>query len=209
MEKGRLEAFSDGVFAIAITLLVLEIAVPHLEEPGQLGQALLDLWPSYIAYATSFLTIGIMWVNHHSVFRQLGEVDHRFLFINLGLLMLISFVPFPTTLLADYAWGGNGEAAAVTYGVTLTVTALFFNLLWRYAAWNNRLIRADADPKEVSGITRAYLPGPFMYALATLVAFVNAEVSAALFLAIAVFYVGSSSFFGDEQAGFGDEQAGV
>jgi uncharacterized membrane protein len=209
MEKGRLEAFSDGVFAIAITLLVLEIAVPHLEEPGQLGQALLDLWPSYIAYATSFLTIGIMWVNHHSVFRQLGEVDHRFLFINLGLLMLISFVPFPTTLLADYAWGGNGEAAAVTYGVTLTVTALFFNLLWRYAAWNNRLIRADADPKEVSGITRAYLPGPFMYALATLVAFVNAEVSAALFLAIAVFYVGSSSFFGDEQGGFGDEQAGV
>jgi uncharacterized membrane protein len=200
--KGRLEAFSDGVFAIAITLLVLEIVVPHVEEPGQLGQALLDLWPSYIAYATSFLTIGIMWVNHHSVFRQLGGVDHRFLFINLGLLMLISFVPFPTTLLADYAWGGEGEAAALTYGVTLTITAIFFNLLWRYAAWNNRLIRDDADPKEVSGISRAYLPGPFMYGLATLVAFLSAEVSAALFLAIAAFYVGSSSFFGDEQAGF-------
>ena len=101
MEKGRLEAFSDGVFAIAITLLVLEIVVPHVEEPGELGQALLDLWPSYLAYATSFLTIGIMWINHHTVFRQLGEVDHRFLFINLGLLMCISFVPFPTTLLAD------------------------------------------------------------------------------------------------------------
>jgi uncharacterized membrane protein len=201
MEKGRLEAFSDGVFAIAITLLVLEIAVPQLEEPGQLGQALLDLWPSYIAYATSFLTIGIMWVNHHSVFRQLGEVDHRFLLINLGLLMMISFVPFPTTLLADYAWGGNGEAAALTYGVTLTITAIFFNLLWRYAAWNNRLIREDADPQEVSGISRAYLPGPLMYGLATLVAFLSTEASAALYLAIAAFYVGSSSFFGDEQAG--------
>ena len=136
MEKSRLEAFSDGVFAIAITLLVLEIVVPHIEEHGDLGQALLDLWPSYLAYATSFLTIGIMWINHHTVFRQLGETDHRFLFINLGLLMCISFVPFPTTLLADYAWGGNGEAAALAYGITLTITALFFTLLWRYAAWN-------------------------------------------------------------------------
>ena len=198
MEKGRLEAFSDGVFAIAITLLVLEIVVPHVEHPDELGQALRDLWPSYLAYATSFLTIGIMWINHHTVFRQLGDVDHRFLFINLGLLMCISFVPFPTTLLADYAWGGGGEAAAVTYGVTLTITALFFNLLWRYAAWNNRLIREDADPQEVSGISRAYLPGPFMYGLATLVALLSAEVSAALYLAIAAFYVGSSSFFGDE-----------
>jgi uncharacterized membrane protein len=199
VEKSRLEAFSDGVFAIAITLLVLEIVVPHIEEPGELGQAILDLWPSYLAYATSFLTIGIMWINHHTVFRQLGEVDHRFLFINLGLLMCISFVPFPTTLLADYAWGGNGEAAALTYGITLTITALFFNLLWRYAAWNNRLIRYDADPREVDGISRAYLPGPFMYGGATLVALVSPEASAALYLAVAVFYVGSSSFFGREE----------
>ena len=88
MEKGRLEAFSDGIFAIAATLLVLEITVPHLEEGGSLGRALLDLWPSYLAYATSFLTIGIMWVNHHSVFRQIGETDHRFLFINLGLSLI-------------------------------------------------------------------------------------------------------------------------
>jgi TMEM175 potassium channel family protein len=199
VEKSRLEAFSDGVFAIAITLLVLEIVVPHIDEPNALGPAILDLWPSYLAYATSFLTIGIMWTNHHSVFRQLGEVDHRFLFINLGLLMCISFVPFPTTLLADYAWGGNGEAAALTYGITLTITALFFNLLWRYAAWGNRLIREDADPQEIDGISRAYLPGPFMYGAATLVALVSPEASAALYLAVAVFYVGSSSFFGREE----------
>jgi uncharacterized membrane protein len=200
VETGRLEAFSDGVFAIAATLLVLEITVPHLDEPGLLGQALLHLWPSYLAYATSFLTIGIMWVNHHSVMRQLREADHRFLFINLGLLMLIAFVPFPTILLADYAWGGNGEAAALTYGTTLTITALFFNLLWRYAAWNHRLLRADADPVEVSGISRAYLPGPFMYGGATLVALVSPEASAALFLAVALFYVGSASFFGRGEA---------
>ena len=200
MSKGRLEAFSDGVFAIAITLLVLEIAVPHLEEPGELGQAILDLWPSYIAYATSFLTIGIMWINHHSVFRQLGEIDHRFLFLNLGLLMCISFVPFPTTLLADYAWGGDGTSAALAYGITLTITAIFFNLLWRYAAWNRRLVRADADAQEIDGISRAYLPGPFIYGLATVVAFLSPEASAALYLAIAAFYAGSSSFFGREEA---------
>jgi uncharacterized membrane protein len=200
VEKGRLEAFSDGIFAIAATLLVLEITVPHLEEGGSLGRALLDLWPSYLAYGTSFLTIGIMWVNHHSVFRQIGETDHRFLFINLGLLMLIAFVPFPTVLLARYAWGGNGEAAALAYGTTLTITALFFNLLWRYAAWDNRLLRPDADPVEVSGISRAYLPGPFMYGGATLVALVSPEASAALFLAVALFYVGSSSFFGSDEA---------
>ena len=200
MEKGRLEAFSDGVFAIAITLLVLEIAVPHVEEGGDLGQALLDLWPSYLAYATSFLTIGIMWVNHHTLFRQIEKPDHRFLFINLGLLMLVSFVPFPTTLLADYAWGGDGQAAALTYGATLTITAIFFTLLWRYAAWDDRLLRSDVDPQEVSGISRAYLPGPFMYAGATVVAFVSPEASAALFLAVALFYVGSASFFGSEEA---------
>jgi TMEM175 potassium channel family protein len=200
VEKSRLEAFSDGVFAIAITLLVLEIAVPHVEHPSELGQALRDLWPSYLAYATSFLTIGIMWINHHTVFRQLGYVDHRFLFLNLGLLMCISFVPFPTTLLADFAWGGGGTSAAVAYGITLTITAIFFNLLWRYAAWNNRLIRPGADPQEVDGISRAYLPGPFMYGLATVVAFLSPEASAALFLAIALFYVGSSSFFGREEA---------
>jgi uncharacterized membrane protein len=200
VSTSRLEAFSDGVFAIAITLLVLEIAVPHLDEPGELGQALLDLWPSYLAYATSFLTIGIMWINHHSVFRQLGEIDHRFLFANLGLLMCISFVPFPTTLLADYAWGGDGTSAALAYGITLTITAIFFNVLWRYAAWNRRLIRADANPQEIDGISRAYLPGPFIYGLATVVALLSPEASAALYLAIAVFYAGSSSFFGRAEA---------
>ena len=200
MEKGRLETFADGVFAIAATLLVLEIAVPHLVHGGDLGAALLDLWPSYLAYATSFLTIGIMWVNHHTVFRQIREADQRFLYLNLGLLLLIAFVPFPTTLLADYAWGDEGRAAALTYGITLTITAVFFNAIWRYAIWDRRLLRHDADPKEVSGITRAYKPGIPLYTGATLVALVSPRASAALYLAIALFYMISSSFFGREEA---------
>ena len=201
METGRLETFADGVFAIAATLLVLEIAVPTLGEGETLGHALLDLWPSYIAYATSFLTIGIMWVNHHTVFRQIREADLPFLYLNLALLLLIAFVPFPTTLLADHAWGAEGRDAALAYGITLTITAVCFNAIWRYAIWNGRLLRADADPREVSGITRAYNPGIPLYATATLVALVSPKASAALFLAIALFYMISSSFFGDEQAG--------
>ena len=199
MEKSRLETFADGVFAIAATLLVLEIAVPHVTHDGSLGDALLDLWPSYLAYATSFLTIGIMWVNHHTVFRQIREADLRFLYLNLGLLLLVAFVPFPTTLLADYAWGDEGRAAALAYGITLTITAVFFNAIWRYAIWDRRLLRHDADPREVSGITRAYNPGIPLYAGATLVAFVSPRASAALYLAIALFYMISSSFFGREE----------
>lgn len=200
MEKGRLETFADGIFAIAATLLVLEIAVPHVTHGGDLGDALLDLWPSYLAYATSFLTIGIMWVNHHTVFRQIRETDLVFLYLNLGLLLMIAFVPFPTTLLADYAWGDEGRAAALAYGITLTVTAVFFNSIWRYAIWDRRLLRTDADPREVSGITRAYRPGIPLYAGATLVALVSPRASAALYLAIALFYMVSSSFFGRDEA---------
>jgi uncharacterized membrane protein len=202
METGRLETFADGVFAIAATLLVLEIGVPDLASGQSLGSALLDLWPSYLAYATSFLTIAIMWANHHTVFRQIREADLPFLYLNLALLLLIAFVPFPTTLLADYAWGAEGRDAALTYGVTLTIIAVFFNAIWRYAIWNRRLLRADADPREVSGITRAYNPGIPLYAGATLVAFVSPKASAALYLALALFYMVSSSFWGDEQAGF-------
>lgn len=199
MEKNRLEAVSDGIFAIAATLLVLEIGIPHVGEGGSLGGALLDLWPSYLAYATSFLSIGIMWANHHTVFRQIREADLRFLYLNLALLMLVAFVPFPTTLLADYAWGTDGRDAALAYGVTFIIIALCFNALWRYAIWNRRLLRADADAREVSGITRAYLPGPFLYAGATLVALASAKASAALYLAIALFYMVSSSFFGRDE----------
>jgi uncharacterized membrane protein len=202
METGRLETFADGVFAIAATLLVLEIGIPDLAHGESLGDALLRLWPSYLAYATSFLTIGIMWANHHTLFRQIREADLPFLYLNLALLLLVAFVPFPTTLLADYAWGAEGRDAALAYGVTLTITAVCFNAIWRYAIWDRRLLRADASPREVSGITRAYRPGIPLYGGATLVAFLSPKASAALFLALALFYMISSSFLGEDEAEF-------
>jgi uncharacterized membrane protein len=191
----RLETFADGVFAIAATLLIIDVGLP--EELGHsLGQELLDIWPQYFGYAVSFVTIGIMWVNHHAIVRQIERVDRPFLFLNIGLLLCIAFVPFPTRVLAEFVRSDEGEAAAVLYGITLTTTAVFFMSVWIYASHRGRLLHPEVDPKEVSGITRSYLPGAPTYAAATLVAFVSPEASAALFGLIAVFYMLSSTFFG-------------
>jgi uncharacterized membrane protein len=193
--KSRLEAFSDGVFAIAATLLILNVSATG----SPLGRELGRIWPSYVGYAVSFVTIGIIWVNHHTVMEQIGRVNRLFLMLNVLFLMLIAFIPFPTRLLAENIRSEGAEAAAVSYGVTLTVTAVLFNLMWRYAATGRRLLRADADPRLVQGIGRSYLPGPFMYFAATLVAFASPIASAALFAAIAVFYILESSIFGGRE----------
>jgi uncharacterized membrane protein len=190
----RLEAFSDGVFAIAVTILVLAFAIP--KGGASLSHELLHQWPSYIAYAVSFLTIGIMWVNHHDVMTQIGHADRTFLFLTIGLLMCVAFVPYPTAIVAEFVRGGDRQTAALFYGITLTTTAIFFNALWRYAAWNNRLIAEDADPSVVAGITRSFRPGVPMYAGSTLAALVSPVASLALFAAIALFYVASNSLLG-------------
>ena len=199
MSTARLETFADGVFAIAATLLILNVEVPELGEHS-LAHELVQLWPAYVGYAVSFLTIGIIWVNHHTVLRQLRGIDRTFLFINVFFLLCIAFIPFPTRLLATYVRTDNGEAAAFAYGITLTVTAIFFNLMWRYAIGaGGRLLRSDADRRVVDGITRSYRPGVPMYAGATVVGVFQAEVGAALFAAIALFYVLSSSVFGRDE----------
>ena len=195
MSPGRLETFADGIFAIAATLLIIDVGIREGSE-GSLGHQLLHIWPQYFGYAVSFLTIGIMWVNHHRLIRQLERIDEPFLFLNLGLLGCIAFVPFPTRILAEFVRTDDGRAAALLYGITLTVTSIFFISVWLYAAYGGRLLHPEADPRMVSGITRSYLPGSPMYGSATLVAFASPEASAALFGLIATFYMLSSSFFG-------------
>ena len=193
-----MEAFSDGVFAIAITLLILAVGFEQAQAEGDLGQQLLDLWPAYLAYAASFLTIGIMWVNHHAVFRQFARVDRSLLLLNIMLLMLIAFVPFPTRVVADHALSPDDrKAAALLYGSTMTITAILFFCVWIYGS--RHVLRPDADRREVTGITRSYLPGAPTYAAATLLAFVNSIASLVMFGAIAVFYALSSSLFGREE----------
>ncbi len=195
MDTGRLETFSDGVFAIAITLLILVVELP--DDFESLGSALLELWPSYLAYGVSFLTIGIMWTNHHDVFRQIGRVDRPFLMLNVVFLMLVAFVPFPTRVVAEHIRSPDDRrAAALLYGIVLTCTAIMYATLWLYAAVGRRLIHEEADPRMVSGITRSYIPGAPSYGLATLLAFVSPLASIILFGGIAVFYALSSSIFG-------------
>ncbi|HEY3070948.1 MAG TPA: TMEM175 family protein, partial [Gaiellaceae bacterium] len=176
----------------AATLLVLEIQLPS----DDVGQGLLDLWPSYFAYALSFLSIGIMWVNHHVVLSFTREADRTFLFINLFLLMAIAFVPFPTAIFAEHLQKDGARSAALAYGLTFVVIAVFFQLFWQYA--RRRLLRPDADRREVSGIDRSYRPGVPLYVVATLVALASPTASLALFAAIALVYV-SASIWGDEE----------
>jgi uncharacterized membrane protein len=200
VSPARLETFADGVFAIAATLLILTVDGAIGGEGIDLGDQLSHAWPSYLAYAVSFVTIGIMWINHHAVMDLVDRVDRRFLMANLGLLMCIAFVPFPTRLLAEHIRGAGAESAALAYGFTLTVTALFFNTIWLYASRGGRLLRADSDPRVVAGLTRTYIPGPAIYFGATLVAFASPTASALLYLAIAAFYVFESSIFGGRQS---------
>jgi uncharacterized membrane protein len=150
-DTGRLEAFSDGVFAVAITLLVLNIKVPGLDSPyrfledQKLWLLLRNEWPMLIAYITSFATIGIMWINHHRIFKHIKHTDTGLLLINLLLLLIIVFVPVPTALLAEYLTRLDQHAAAIIYSGTFFLMACCFNLLWRYASYRNRLLGKDAD----------------------------------------------------------------
>jgi uncharacterized membrane protein len=197
VETGRVEAFSDGVFAIAITLLILVFGVEEVPH-GDLGAELLDIWPSYIAYAASFLTIGVIWVNHHAMFRLFVRVDRLFLLLNVLFLMVVAFIPYPTRIVAAFAQSPEDRRdAALLYGITMIIMALLFLALWFYGS--GRLLRADADRREVTGITRSYLPGVPSYAVGTLLAFVSPIASLVIFGALAVFYALSSSFFGREE----------
>ena len=195
METTRLETFSDGVFAIAITLLVLLFDVPDVSGGRSLGHVLERQWPQYASYAVSFVTIGIIWVNHHTLFRHIARVDRLFLFVNVVFLMTVAFIPYPTAVVARYMRTGDARAAAVLYGITMTAMAISFNVLWQYAARGYRLLAADADRREVAGITRSYWPGAFLYAGATAIALVSATASVILFILLALFYVLSSTLW--------------
>jgi uncharacterized membrane protein len=188
LETSRLEAFSDGVFAIAITLLIIEVRLP--EGHGPLAERLLDTWPSYAAYVISFVTIGIMWANHHAIFALIDRTTHGLVVANLLLLMLVAFIPFPTSVLGEHLRAGADDqrTAALFYNGTYFVTAIFYNLLWQTAARGNRLIVAGREA-AAARVTRAFWPGAPSYLVATLAAFVSVPLSVGLNGAIALFYL--------------------
>jgi uncharacterized membrane protein len=190
----RMETFSDGVFAIAATLLVLEISVGTAHR-NDLGSALLHLWPSYLAYVTSFITIGIIWMNHNACVETIGRVDRTFLFLNLLLLMTVAFLPFPTRLVADYLQKPGEQSAVYAYATTFVVMAIIYNIWWRYASTGRRLIAEEVPEARVQAITRAFNPGVPIYGAALLVAVFSPLASVFLTFAIAAFYLPSAALF--------------
>jgi TMEM175 potassium channel family protein len=194
MEPGttRLETFSDGVFAIAATLLVLELSVAPSDE---LGHALLHIWPQYFAYITSFVTIGIIWMNHHHTVSLIARTDRTMLFINNLLLLTVAFLPFPTKLVGDYLRGDGEQAAALAYAATLVVMAILHQFWWQYARRNRRLIADETPDSALRAVDRAYLPGVPMYATVFVVAFFSPLAALVLTFAIAAFYLPSAALF--------------
>jgi uncharacterized membrane protein len=189
-DTGRIETFSDGVFAIAITLLIIEIGVPHVGELGSLSEKLVHLWPSYLGYAISFLVIGTVWANHHNRFRLISRSDHILLFLNVLFLMCVAFIPFPTALLAEYIREEEHRITAVAvYSGTLAVTAVFFTLLWLYAAGHHRLVDRRLDPSLLRAMTRRYVFGMLLYILAFALAFVSPAASLGLIVILALIFV--------------------
>ena len=191
VETGRLEALSDGVFAVAITLLALNLTVPAVKSVGpghSLVNGLLDQWPEYVAYGLSFVTILIMWINHHNLFRLIKRTDHVFLILNGLLLMVIAVIPFVTAMLADYIQEPDKKTAQVVYSATFLIMALTYNVMWRYASKDLRLLDADGKLETVKSINRQYVVGPPLYLLAVVLAFISAEASLALCIVLAVFF---------------------
>jgi uncharacterized membrane protein len=187
VNKSRVETFSDGVFAIAITLLVLTIAEPsnYNRLANQLGQR----WPDLAAYVVTFLVIGIMWLNHHTIFRYLGSVDRRLIYLNLFLLMTIAFLPYPTGIFGRaLAHGRGATTAAVFYSVTMFLNACCWAGLWLHASRGRRLLVPQFPEGNRRKMAIMFTGGTGAYAIAIGIAFVNAFACLAFHGALAIYY---------------------
>ncbi len=191
MSVGRLEAFSDGVLAIVITLLILEIKVPAGHE-GTLGSALAAQWPQYAAFLLSFLIVGIIWLNHHATINLLQRTDHTVQVLNLLLLLPVTVLPWPTALLAEYTHegtSGDQRVAVLVYGATSTAMALSFNVLWRYILRHPELQKPQVTTELLAVRNRRYNLGLAVYPVATAIGLVSVPVFLVLMLALAFVYL--------------------
>ena len=188
MSKERAEAFSDGVLAVAITLLALDLHVPSAS--GSLGHQLAIRWPNYVAYVVSFLTIGIIWINHHAMFRRLTAVDHTVLSLNLVLLMMICVLPFTTALMAQYLKASQGDhlAAVVYAGSFLAMSLAFFSLQWHVLTAKQHLLQDYITPEVRQAILRRNAAGLLPYAIATVGAIATPYLTLAICAVMAGFY---------------------
>jgi uncharacterized membrane protein len=190
VSKGRLEAFSDGVIAVAITLLVLDLKVPQPGSDGSLGHALAHMWPAYLAYVTSFLTIGIIWINHHAMIGRLRQPDHMILSLNLLLLLTIGVLPFATSLMSTYLREAHGEnLAAAVYGGALLAMSLAFSALNFHTLYTkSHLLAVEMTDDRRRRVISRSLFGLVPYAIATALAVVSPYLTIGICTAIACYY---------------------
>lgn len=190
MSKARAEAFSDGVIAVAITLLVLNISVPKPTPHVDLAHELAEQWPHYAAYVVSFVTIGIIWINHHAALRRIVSVDHTILMLNIALLMTIVLLPFTTALMAEYLKASQGQklAAAIYAGSLLLMSIAFFSLQRHLMRAKPHLLEEHVTPEVRRAVLRRNFAGLPPYAIATAAAAISPYVTLAITAAIAAFY---------------------
>jgi uncharacterized membrane protein len=190
---GRVEAFSDGVFAFAATLLVLGIRIPRpgdADAAAGLQRLLTDQWPSYVAFGLSFVNVGIVWTNHHAMFKHFVRTDRVVVSLNLLLLMLVAFVPVTTGVLGAWVVSDTDRLAAVLlYGGLFVLFGILHDLLWWYAAYREGITSPDLLPRDRRALTQAWAVGPFLYAVCIAVAFIDPRLSIAGYALIAIFYL--------------------
>jgi uncharacterized membrane protein len=188
MNVGRFEAFSDGVFAIAATLLVVDLRLPDLAglTPLQSLVRLALLWPQLLGYATSFAIIGVMWINHHALFHFLKKVDRVSLIINIGLLMCVAFIPYPTALMAQY---GRNLTVVLLFGGTMALAGFTFSTLWFYAVRQYFGNESRIDRRFVRDASMWTLGYPVSYLFAAALAFIDTRLSIAVYSLIPIVYL--------------------
>lgn len=191
MNTRRLEALSDSAFAVALTILIFDVKVPSVGKLGLAHDLWFGEWPHYLGYVVSFAVVSMLWICHHTIFRMLRAIDHAGLVLNLGLMAIVVFLPFPTQVMAAYV-GSSGSApryAAVFYGLALMATTLMLAVLWHHVSRGRRLVEPWIPDDAVQRLTRRYYLTPVLYLAATGVAVGSLVAGLALYLLIACVYL--------------------
>jgi uncharacterized membrane protein len=186
----RLEALSDGVIAIAATLLVLEIGRLELRGDEDLFDAIVHRWPSYLAYVVSFTVIGLIWVSHHSMFERISSVDRPLLFLNLALLLGIGFIPWPTSVLADFIRDGgiNASIATALYSLTMTIIGVVFVGMWAHLVRHPEHTIDAVTPTQLRRSLRLAYVSPIVYGATIGLAFVSPYICLVAYVMLAVYF---------------------
>ena len=192
ISKSRIETLTDGVFAIAMTILVLEIAVPQLSHSDaaiELPKQLLELWPVILSYGTSFIILGFFWIAHDYQLHYVKRANRTFLWITIFYLMFIAFVPFSTSLIGEY---GDQQISIIIYGVNISIIGFWEYIRWKYATKDHHLVDSDLDPIVITKMSRRFLLGPTIYLIAVAISFISTQVSLVMFISTPLYFLVSA-----------------